>query len=213
MKNIKVISKQIFGECSGSIFIDLVHAASEIILAPDILHDFTCELYRRLYSNEQWESMIICLDDSSYFFNDLNANLMTANPKWFQIYRENDYVFCDQIEIAEEEIKREIFSGWSDTCADIYGTIVKEICSVTREPAPIHDFCNRLFHIWEEKTEDHKDDFYITANLGRIAISDKPQIIDDPSYGLDVEPNHFYHLYRDKSFDMKFVEIELDKDR
>ena len=204
MVKTKVVKEKVFGDCTGAIYIDLVHEASETILNAETLYEFSKKLYHEIYRSERWDSIIVCFNDHNWFINDLNAGSITDDLKWFKIYHEYDVQFCDQIEIVEEEvIKREIFNGWSDTCADIYSKIVSEIGKIIREPKVMKAFCDKLYNV---KEESNIKDFYISANFGNFKIGITPIAIDDPYYGTDVEPNHFYHYVSNGN--ASFVEIE-----
>lgn len=200
----EVLEKNKYKGCLGSIYIDLVHEISGIMLNPETLLNFCNELKKELYDSN-FKKLILGYNDNEYSFGFIRKQLTKLDSKWIEIcYDENlDEVQCDAIKpIIETKVKKTIIEMWSDTCANIYARIIEEICHITREPKPLKSFCNELFYIIE--IQDVRD-FYITANLGNIKISSIPEDIDDPSYDKE---NHYYHYYVDENENANFVEIE-----
>lgn len=120
----KVVKEKLFGDCTGAIYIDLVHEASETILNADVLHDFTKALYYSIFKTEQWNSFLVYITEDAFTVRDFSTGY-NKNGKWFRVYREQDCQFCDQIKI-EDEIKEETIA--EDVCInEAFDIMRKEI--------------------------------------------------------------------------------------
>lgn len=212
----KVIKEHVFGDdCLGAIYIDLIHEASGEILNVDVLHDFTIALYGAIYKTGQWDSIIVCYNEHSFFVNDLNADLISKDLKWFKIYcDENDCYFCDQIEIIKDKWKEKtVIMHATSTCDDWYSTILKEMCTVCRygEKA-LFRFASSLKEqfgsiLW---TDNKEHAIYITANERQIKYSEEKFIENlgtgDGSSEIYDETERYYKLTMVPNGDAKFVE-------
>ena len=197
----KMIKEKKFFGCPGSIYIDLIHEISGIILSEEVLWNLCNDLKKKL-SDRNWYELILSYNEYEYGF----GTKYTPNKRtWLKLYysRVSETIQCDEIEsIRREEIKRVIIEKWSYTCGNIYARIIDEICSYNRNPKILRDFSNELYKIWEE---ENKKDFYINANLGNIEITDSPKDIDDPFYDKE---NHYYHFYVDENDNANFIELK-----
>lgn len=127
MNNYKVLRDKLYGDCVGSIYIDMVNHASKVMLDARTLNEFCQKLYNELYPSDTWDNgeKIFCFNEHCYYFDDLQANLMTENLNWFRVYHDHDCQFCDQIKI-EEEIKEETIA--EDVCInEAFDIMRKEI--------------------------------------------------------------------------------------
>lgn len=216
MIGIKVIKEHVFGDdCLGAIYIDLIHEASGEILNADVLHDFTIALYGAIYKTGQWDSIIVCYNEHSFFVNDLNADFISEDLKWFKIYcGENDCYFCDQIEIIKEEWKEKtVIMHATSTCDDWYSTILKEMCTVCRYgEKTLFRFASNLREQFERVlwTDNKEHVLYITANERKIKYSEEKFIENlgtgDGSSEIYDETERYYKLTMVPNGDAKFVE-------
>lgn len=217
MLGIKVIKEHVFGDdCLGAIYIDLIHEASGEILNADVLHDFTMALYGAIYKTGQWNSIIVCYNEHSFFVNDLNADLISKDLKWFKIYcDENNCYFCDQIEIIKDKWKEKtVIMHGSSTCDDWYSVILKEMCTVCRYgERTLFRFAIKLREQfasvkWNNDGEEHT--LYITANEVNIQYQEDEFWENigryDCSSDIYDETERYYKLTMVPNGDAKFVE-------
>lgn len=199
--NYKVIKEKKYFGCPSSIYIDLVHEISGIILSKEVLWNLCSDLNEK-FSDRNWYELVLSYNAYEYAF----GIKYTPNKRtWLKLYydRVSEIIQCDEIEpIKGEEIKRVIIENWSYTCGNIYARIIAEICSYNRNPPILRDFSNELYKICEE---ENKKDFFINANLGNIEITDFPKDIDDRLYDKE---NHYYHFYIDDNENANFIELK-----
>lgn len=101
----RTIKKYVYGDCLGTIYIDLIHEFSGIITDAEMLSDFTEFLWAAFYNDN--DSMMIqgelflCFDEYSFWLSNSGCDPMVNNPKWYRVYYDENY-YCDLINPINE---------------------------------------------------------------------------------------------------------------